>query len=151
MWRLRLAFFDEQKVVHSTRTELNWTDLQHVDPVTRRVHWSHDLIDCSKTRTVSAQSVLNSGHVYSKAAAHTGFREHQFSSCAVNAWASTPLEHWGVAGRAPKTRESRRRRRWGCGVWGGAVSPQKIYEFFISKWCDTVHSGCVVFKMSHGL
>jgi len=21
--------------------------------------------------------------------------------------------------------------------------PQKIYEFFISKWCDMVHSGCV--------
>ena len=32
-------------------------------------------------------------------------------------WASTPLEHWGVAGRAPRTRESRRRRRRGDGVW----------------------------------
>jgi len=32
-------------------------------------------------------------------------------SCRLQApWASTPLEHWGVAGRAPKTRESRRRR-----------------------------------------
>jgi len=26
--------------VHSVRTELNWTDRQQVDPVTRRVHWS---------------------------------------------------------------------------------------------------------------
>jgi len=131
MRRLRLAFFDEQKVVHSTRTELNWTDLQHVDPVTRRVHWSHDLIDCSKTRTVSARSVLNSGHVYSKAAAHTGFREHQFSSCAVNAWASTPLEHWG-------SQVNRRRREnrgaiggEGGGVWGGAVPPENLWIFHL--------------------
>ena len=62
-------------------------------------------------------------------------------------WASTPLEHWGgVAGRAPKMRESRRRRRrgeWGLGR--GCAPSQKIYEFFISKWCDMVHSGCVVF------
>jgi len=61
---------------------------------------------------------------------------------------------WGVAGRAPKTRESRRRRRragWDLGR--GCVPSQKIYEFFISKWCDMVHSGCVVFKIhvSHGL
>jgi len=24
---------------------------------------------------------------------------------------------------------------------------QKIYEFLVSKWCDVVHSGCVVFKI----
>ena len=35
----------------------------------------------------------------------------------------------------------------------GCAPSQKIYEFFISKWCDMVHSGCVVFKIhvSHGL
>jgi len=29
----------------------------------------------------------------------------------------------------------------------------KKFEFFISKWCDIVHYGCVVFKIhvSHGL
>jgi len=48
----------------------------------------------------------------------------------VNAWASTPLEHWGVAGRVPKTRESRRRRRRGSGVWGEAVPlPRKFMNF----------------------
>jgi len=63
-------------------------------------------------------------------------------------WASTPLEHWGVAGRAPTTRKStgRRRRGW-WGLGRGCAPSQKIYEFFISKWCDMVHSGCVVFKI----
>jgi len=53
----------------------------------------------------------------------------------------------GVAGRAPKTRESRCRRRRGGGLRRGCVPSQKIYEFFISKWCGMVHSGCVVFKI----
>ena len=42
--------------------ELNWPDLQQVDPVTRRVHSSRasssrDVIGCSGTRTVVAPSV----------------------------------------------------------------------------------------------
>jgi len=55
----------------------------------------------------------------------------------------------GVAGRAPKKRESRRRG----GSGRGCAPSEKIYEFFFSKWCDMVHSGCVVFKIhvSHGL
>jgi len=37
-------------------------------------------------------------------------------------------------------------------VGRGCAPSQKIYEFFISKWCDMMHSGCVVFKIhvSHG-
>jgi len=59
----------------------------------------------------------------------------------------------GIADRVPKTRESRRRRRRGGWDLGGCAPFQKIYEFFISKWCDMVHSGCVVCKihLSHGL
>ena len=63
-------------------------------------------------------------------------------------WASTPLKYWGVAGRAPKTRQSRRRRRRGGWALGMGCAPsQEIYEFFISKWRDMVQSGCVVFKI----
>ena len=57
--------------------------------------------------------------------------------------ASMPLEHWG------SQVECRRRENRGAvggeGVGSGEVCApfQKIYEFFISKWCDTVHSGCV--------
>jgi len=55
------------------------------------------------------------------------------------AWASTPLEHWGVAGRAPKTRESRRSRRREGRVWGGAGSlPRKFMNFSSQNgviWC----------------
>jgi len=45
-----------------TAHELNWTDLQQVDPVTRRVHWPRarqrlDFTGCGRTRTVGAQSV----------------------------------------------------------------------------------------------
>ena len=45
--------------------------------------------------------------------------------------ASTSLEHrGGVAGRAPKTRESRRRRRRGGEIWEGAVPlPRKFMNF----------------------
>jgi len=60
----------------------------------------------------------------------------------------------GVAGRAPKTRELRhRRQRQVCGLGRGCAPSYKIYEFFISKWCDMVHNGCVVFKIhvSYGL
>ena len=53
-----------------------------------------------------------------------------------------------LAGRRSKTRESRRRRRRRRAAWGlGCAPPQKIYEFFFSEWCDTVHSGYVVFKI----
>ena len=60
-------------------------------------------------------------------------------------WASTPLEHW-------RGSQVERRRRENRGAVDCAPS-QKIYEFFVSKWCDMVHSGCVVFKIhvSHGL
>jgi len=38
-------------------------------------------------------------------------------------------------------------------VWGGVVPLPRKFEFFISKWCGIVHSGCVVFNIhvSHGL
>ena len=35
----------------------------------------------------------------------------------------------------------------GYGLGTGCAPSQKIYEIFISKWCDMVHSGCVVFKI----
>ena len=50
-------------LVHSIWTELNWTDLQQVDPVSwpglvvTRARRRHDLIGCSETGTVSAQPV----------------------------------------------------------------------------------------------
>jgi len=63
--------------------------------------------------------------------------------------------HWNIEGRrssAEDARESRRRRRQG-GSGEGCGPTQKIYEFSSKKWCDMVHSGCVVFKIhvSHGL
>jgi len=63
-------------------------------------------------------------------------------------------------GRAPKTKVERRRRENrgavggdGVGLGRGCAPSQKIYEFFISKWCDMVLSGCIVFKIHvyHGL
>ena len=35
----------------------------------------------------------------------------------------------------------------GWGLGRGCAPSQTIYEFFVSKWCDMVHSGCVVFKI----
>jgi len=35
--------------------------------------------------------------------------------------------------------------RWCLGK--GCAPFQKIYEFFISEWCDMVHSGYVIFKI----
>jgi len=58
------------------------------------------------------------------------------------AWASTPLEHWlggGIAGRAPKTRESRRRGHRGGWVSGRAVPLLRKFMNFSSQngviWC----------------
>jgi len=58
----------------------------------------------------------------------------------------SPLQKVGV--RTP--RPSLKLCLW---VWGGAVPLPRKFEFFISKWCDIVHSGCVVFNIhvSHGL
>jgi len=71
------------------------------------------------------------------------------TQCSSAVWASTPLEHWGS--------QVERRRRENLGAVGGewvesgeglcCAPSQKIYEFFISKWCDMVHSGCLVFKI----
>ena len=53
--------------------------------------------------------------------------------------------------------ERRRENRGAVGGEGGlergCAPSQKIYEFFISKWCDMLHYGCVIFKIhvSHGL
>ena len=52
---------DHQNLV--SLTEPNWIEVQQVDPVTRafigHARQYHDLIGCSETRTVRAQSVLN--------------------------------------------------------------------------------------------
>ena len=50
-----------------------------------------------------------------------------------------------------RRRENRGGEGWGLGK--GCAPSQQIGEFFISKWCDMVHSGCVVFKIHvfHGL
>ena len=64
--------------------------------------------------------------------------------------------HWNIGGSQV---ERRRRENRGAVAGEGVGSveelcpSQKIYEFFISKWCDMVHSGCVIFKIhvSHGL
>ena len=66
-----MASLSDNKIIHSaaprarrqrqglfTAHELNSTDPQQVDPVTRRVYarQRHDLIGCSETGTVSAQT-----------------------------------------------------------------------------------------------
>ena len=63
--------------------------------------------------------------------------------------------HWNIGGSQV---ERRRRENWGAvsgegGLKRGCAPSQKIYEFFVSKWRDMVHSGCVVFKIhvSRGL
>jgi len=69
-------------------------------------------------------------------------------------WASTPLEHWGIAGRAPKTRESRRRRQRGVGSGEGLCPfPENLWIFHLKMVWYGAYSGCVVFKthVSHGL
>ena len=55
-----------------------------------------------------------------------------------------------LGGRRSSTEDARIEAPYVAWGWGPS---QKIYEFFISKWCDMVHSGCVVFKIrvSHGL
>ena len=53
--------------------------------------------------------------------------------------------HWNIGGSQVERRR-RENRGEGVGSGEGRAPSQKIYEFFISKWCDTVHSGCVVFK-----
>jgi len=55
-------------LVLSSRTELNRTDLQQVDPVIQLVHCWRALIGCSKTRTVGAQSVHYHHHRHGRVA-----------------------------------------------------------------------------------
>jgi len=43
----------------TNETDLNWTDLQQVDAFIVQSRQRHDLIGCSETRTVGAQSVMN--------------------------------------------------------------------------------------------
>ena len=49
--------------------------------------------------------------------------------------------------------ERRRREDRGAVYKRRVVGYGKFFEFFTSKWCAMVHSGCVVFKIhvSHGL
>jgi len=58
-----------------------------------------------------------------------------------------------VERRRRENRSAVYERRGGWGLGSGCAPSQKIYEFFVSKWRDMVHSGCVVFKIhvSHGL
>ena len=49
--------------------------------------------------------------------------------------------HWNIGGSQVERR--RRENRGAVGGEGsgvGCAPSQKIYEFFISKWCDMVHS-----------
>ena len=63
--------------------------------------------------------------------------------------------HWNIGGSQVERR--RRENRGAVGGEGGlergCAPSQKIYEFFVSKWCDMLHYGCVIFKIhvSHGL
>ena len=63
-----------------------------------------------------------------------------------------------LGGRRSSGEDARIEAPWPIGgeVWGlgrSCAPSQKIYEFFVSKWCDNVHSGCVVVKIhvSRGL
>jgi len=64
----------------------------------------------------------------------------------------------GTLGGGSQVERQRRENRGAVGgeEWGlgrGCAPSQKIYEFFISKWCDMVLSGRIVFKIHvyHGL
>jgi len=59
------------------------------------------------------------------------YRRHQFS------WASISLEHWRWGSQVECRRREIRGAVSGKGVGsrGGCAPSQKIYEFFISKWC----------------
>jgi len=61
-----------------------------------------------------------------------------------------------LGGRRSSAEDARIEAPYAARGWGmerGCAPSQKIYEFFISKWYDMMHSGCVVFKIhvSHGL
>jgi len=64
----------------------------------------------------------------------------------------------GILGGVAQVERRRRENRGsvggeGGGVWGGVVPLPRKFEFFVSKWCNMVHSGCVIFKIhvSHGM
>ena len=64
--------------------------------------------------------------------------------------------HWNIGGSQVERRRLENRGAVGGEGWGlgrGCALSQQIYELFISRWCDMVYSGCVVFKIhvSHGL
>jgi len=58
----------------------------------------------------------------------------------IRAGTSTP---WNIGGSQVERRRRENRGTVGGEGWGlgrGCAPSQKIYEFFISKWCDMVHS-----------
>ena len=74
---------------------------------------------------------------------------------AYSRWSHGRQCYWNIGGsQVERRRRENRGAVGGEGVWKMAVPlPRKFMNFFISKWCDMVHSGCVVFKIhvSHGL
>ena len=58
--------------------------------------------------------------------------------------------HWNIGGSQVERRRRENRGAVGGEEWGlgrGCAPSQKTDEFFFSKWCDMVHSGCVIFKI----